>query len=83
MNVNDNAVSLQTEVQAYIDSAVSPELGYATGELQLVEITNGIATLRLGVTCASCPASIPSLVARLEAELAHHFSEIEVIEVSL
>ena len=83
MNANDNALSLLAEVQQYIDTALSPELGYAEGELQIMDIADGIATIRLGEVCASCPASIPLLVARLEAELSQRFPEIEVIEASL
>ena len=79
--MTDNPLSLQ--VQAHIDTVVSPELGYAQGELRLLEIDNGIAVLRFAETCASCPATLPSLVARLEVELSQRFPEIEVIEVSL
>lgn len=55
-------------------------LGLDGSQLDVVEVGNGIATVRLGAVCASCPGSLHVLVAALEQALRRHIPEIEILE---
>jgi Fe-S cluster biogenesis protein NfuA len=55
-------------------------LGLDGSQLEVVEVVNGIASVRLGAVCASCPGSISAVVAALEQELRRHVPEVEILE---
>ena len=60
---------------------VAPALGLDPAELEVVEVVNGIATLRLGPACHSCSGTIMAWVMSLEAELKSRVPEVEIVEV--
>ena len=60
---------------------VAPALGLDPAELEVVEVVNGIVTLRLGPACHSCSGTIMALVMSLEAELKSRVPEVEIVEV--
>jgi len=56
------------------------ELGLDGSQLEVVEVVNGIATVRLGAVCASCSGNLHVIVAALEQELRRHVPEVEILE---
>jgi Fe-S cluster biogenesis protein NfuA len=52
-----------------------------TAELiEVVAVEDGIASVRLAGACASCPASLTTLILGLEQELKKHVPEVDIIE---
>ena len=75
-------MSLLTDrVTEALRTEVAPELGLDPAELEVVEVENGIATLRLGPACHSCSGGIMALVMMIEAELKSRIPEVEIVEV--
>jgi Fe-S cluster biogenesis protein NfuA len=59
---------------------LAPALGLDPAPLRVVAFENGIASVALGEACASCPASLPLVVAQLEAGLRERCPEVEIVE---
>jgi Fe-S cluster biogenesis protein NfuA len=51
-------------------------------EIEVLDVTNGIARLLLHGTCASCPSTVMILVMGMEQELRKWVPEVEFIELS-
>jgi Fe-S cluster biogenesis protein NfuA len=61
-------------------TAAAPALGLDPAGVEVVEVADGIASVRLSGACAACPASIPTILTGLEAELRRHVPEVELLE---
>jgi len=72
-------VSLALRVQTVLRE-VSPSLGLDGNEIEVVEVFNGIASVRLGAVCGSCPNTMSAVVSALEAELKLRIPEVDMIE---
>ena len=59
---------------------LAPTLGLDPSAVRVVAFADGIATVALGEACASCPATLPLLVAQLEAGLRDRVPEVEIVE---
>jgi Fe-S cluster biogenesis protein NfuA len=59
---------------------IAPALELDGADLEVLDVSDGIAKLRLTGACASCPATILPLITSLEAELSRRFPSIEYIE---
>jgi Fe-S cluster biogenesis protein NfuA len=64
-------------------TTAAPALGLDPAGVEVVAVTDGIASVRLVGACAACPASIPTILAGLEAELRRHVPEVEFLEAVL
>jgi len=51
-------------------------------EIEVLDVSDGIARLRLHGTCVSCPSSVMSVVMGIEQELRRHVPEVEFVELS-
>jgi Fe-S cluster biogenesis protein NfuA len=71
---------LKSRVAAVLRDEVAPALELDGGSIELVDITNGIAQVRFGVGCASCPSTIWPLIMGLEQELRARVPEIDIVE---
>jgi Fe-S cluster biogenesis protein NfuA len=72
---------LIARVQEAFRVYLAPELGLDANEIQVVAVEDGIASVRLAGACASCPASLPTLLMQMENELRQHVPEVEMLEV--
>jgi Fe-S cluster biogenesis protein NfuA len=75
--------TLQERVEAAIRQYAAPSMGLIGEEIDVVEVADGIASLRLSGACASCPASLSVIITGLEQELKKHVPEVEMIEAVL
>jgi Fe-S cluster biogenesis protein NfuA len=73
---------VRARVQQVLRDA-APLLGLDGSEIEVVEVVNGIASVRLGAVCGSCPNTMSAIVASLEAELRQRLPEIDMIEAVL
>lgn len=71
---------LQERVAKVLAEKVGPALDMDGTQLEVLDVQDGIARVRLGGVCGSCPSSIMMAVMGIEAELRRHLPEIEAIE---
>ncbi|MGL4424001.1 MAG: NifU family protein [Gemmataceae bacterium] len=74
--------ALRVRVEQALREHAAPAMDLDGRAIEVLEVFDGIATVRLGEACASCPATIPTLLAGLEHELRLHVPEIEILEVA-
>lgn len=73
-----------TDLKARVESAlkddIAPALLLDGAEIEVLDVSDGVAQVRLGGVCAGCPATIMTVVTSLEDELRKRVPEVEVIE---
>jgi Fe-S cluster biogenesis protein NfuA len=72
------------DLKARVDHALKAEIAPAlmldgTG-IEVLDVADGIARVRLTGVCAGCPATIMTVITSLEDELRKHVPEVEVLE---
>ena len=72
--------SLKRKVQQVIASEVAPALELDGTLIEVLDVTDGVARLRLNGACAGCPSTIWTLINGLEQELRQRVPEIEYLE---
>jgi Fe-S cluster biogenesis protein NfuA len=73
-------MSLRDRVAQALADDIGPALAMDGTQIEIVDIEDGVARLRLGGVCGSCPGSIMAFVSGIEAELRKHIPEIAYIE---
>jgi Fe-S cluster biogenesis protein NfuA len=74
--------TLKDRVAHALASHAAPALGLDPAGIEVVAVADGIASVRLSGACAACPASVPTILAGLEAELRRHVPEVEFLEAA-
>ncbi|MBX9625329.1 MAG: NifU family protein [Gemmataceae bacterium] len=73
-----------TDLKARVESAlrddIAPALRLDGGEIEVLDVSDGVAQVRLSGACAGCPATIMTVITSLEDELRKKVPEVEVIE---
>jgi Fe-S cluster biogenesis protein NfuA len=72
--------SLRTRVELIIRTEVAPALELDGTAIEVLDVTDGVARLRLGGVCSGCPATVQFLIHGLEQELRQRIPEIEYLE---
>jgi Fe-S cluster biogenesis protein NfuA len=72
--------SLKRKVQQVIASEVAPALELDGTLIEVLDVTDGVARLRLNGACAGCPSTIWTLINGIEQELRQRIREIEYLE---
>lgn len=73
-------MDLKQRVADVLVREIGPALSMDGTQLEVIDVTDGVARLRLGGVCGSCPTSIMAAVQGIEQELRKHIPEIEFIE---
>ena len=71
---------LRARVEQALKGDVASALLVDGNGIEVLDVANGIAQVRLSGTCAGCPATIMTVITSLEAELRKRVPEVEVIE---
>ncbi len=71
---------LKERVAHVLAEAVRPALQMDGGDIELVDIIDGVARVRLHGTCSGCPSTIMAVLMGIEQELRRHLPEIEYLE---
>lgn len=74
------SLDLKDRVARVVREEVAPALQIDGTELEVVDVSDGIAQVRFGGACSSCPATITSLIMGLEQELRSRFPEVQYLE---
>ena len=76
-------MTLAARVQEMLRTRASPAMGLDGSAIEVLAVADGIATVRLGAICASCPGTLGAVITGLEQELKKHIPEVEMLEVVL
>ena len=73
-------MDLRDRVERALKHEIAPALLLDGNGIEVLEVTNGIASVRLTGVCAGCPATIMTVLTFIEDELRKKVPEIEVLE---
>lgn len=71
---------LKQQVQKLLAEEIGPALELDGAAIEVIDVSDGVAQLRLGPVCASCPATIMTIIHGIEQELRSRLPAIEYIE---
>jgi Fe-S cluster biogenesis protein NfuA len=74
------SATLKERVADCLAREVGPALDMDGTQLEVLDVADGIARIRLGGACGGCPSSIMAVVMGIEQELRKHVPEVEGIE---
>jgi Fe-S cluster biogenesis protein NfuA len=75
-----DALELRARVARALSEEVAPALQLEGGAIELLDITDGVARVRLHGGCASCPSTILAIILGLDQELCRRVPEISYVE---
>jgi len=73
--------NLRDRVEHALKNDIAPALLLDGNGIEVLEVANGIASVRLTGACAGCPATIMTIITSLEDELRKKVPEVEVLEM--
>lgn len=73
-------MDLKDRVEQALRHDIAPALLLDGNEIEVLDVADGIARVRLSGVCAGCPATIMTVITSLEDELRRKVPEVEVIE---
>ncbi len=71
---------LKQRVTEALTAHARPALDMDGTQIEVLDVTDGIARLRLGGVCGNCPSSIMAAVVGLEDLVRRHVPEVRYIE---
>jgi len=72
--------TLCERVSHTLKTQVAPALNLDANGIEVVAVEDGIASIRLSGACASCSASVMTIINGLEQELRRYVPEVEFLE---
>lgn len=72
---------LRDRVEYVLKHDIAPALLLDGNGIEVLEVNNGIASVRLTGACAGCPATIMTIITSLEDELRKKVPEVEILEM--
>ena len=73
-------MNLKDRVEYALKHEIAPALVLDGNGIEVLEVENGIASVRLTGVCAGCPATIMTVITSLEDELRKKVPEVEILE---
>ena len=80
MSTPYSSEELKGRVASVLAAHVGPALEMDGTLLEVLEVTDGVARIRLNGVCGNCPSSIMLVVNGIEEELRKHVPEVAYIE---
>ena len=74
------SADLKTRVSQLLAEKVGPALDMDGTLLEVLDVSDGVAQIRLAGVCGTCPSSIMAAVTGIESELRKHLPEVKYIE---
>jgi Fe-S cluster biogenesis protein NfuA len=71
---------LKARVSRVLAEQVGPALAMDGAALEVLEITDGVARVRLSGVCSACPATLMTVIMGIEQELRKHVAEVKYLE---
>jgi Fe-S cluster biogenesis protein NfuA len=73
-------MNLRDRVEHALKYDIAPALMLDGTGIEVLEVTDGIASVRLTGVCAGCPATIMTVITSLENELRKKVPEVDILE---
>ena len=73
-------MNLKARVERALIDEIAPALQLDGNGIEVLDVSDGIAQVRLTGVCAGCPATIMTIITSLESELRKRVPEVEVLE---
>jgi Fe-S cluster biogenesis protein NfuA len=73
-------MSLKERVERALKNEIAPALLLDGAGIEVLDVADGIASVRLSGVCAGCPATIMTVLTSLEDELRKKVPEVEILE---
>jgi Fe-S cluster biogenesis protein NfuA len=73
---------LRERVETVIRNEIAPLMELDGSSIEVLDVEQGCARVRLNGACAGCPATIMTLVMGMEAELRKRIPEVEYLEAT-
>ncbi len=74
------AAGLRERVSRVLADEIGPALGMDGASIEVLEVTDGVAKVRLNGVCSGCPSSIMAAINGIEQELRRLVPEVEYLE---
>ena len=74
------AIDLKDRVAQVLARQIAPALEKDGTRMEVLDVTDGVARIRLGGVCGNCPSSIMAVVMGIEQELRRLVPEVECLE---
>jgi Fe-S cluster biogenesis protein NfuA len=71
---------LKERVARTLTEVVGPALEMDGAAIEVLDVTDGVARVRLGGVCSGCPSSVMTVLMGIEQELRRHVPEVEYLE---
>jgi Fe-S cluster biogenesis protein NfuA len=71
---------LRERVVRVLAEEVGPALQMDGAAIEVLDVTDGVARVRLGGVCGGCPGTIMMVLHGIEQELRRHVPEVEYLE---
>jgi Fe-S cluster biogenesis protein NfuA len=71
---------LKERVTRVLTDEVGPALQLDAGSIEVLDVRDGIAQVRLTGVCAGCPSTIMAVIMGIEQELRKRIPEVEYLE---
>lgn len=71
---------LKQRVARVLNEEVRPALQMDGGDIEVLDVRDGVAQVRLNGVCGGCPSTIMTMIVGIEQELRRHLPEIEYLE---
>lgn len=71
---------LRSRVEAALKNEIAPALLLDGAGIEVLDVADGVASVRLTGACAGCPATIMTVITSLEEELRKKVPEVEILE---
>jgi len=73
-------MTLRDRVERALIDDIAPALALDGRGIEVLDVADGIARVRLTGVCAGCPATIMTVITWLEDELRKRVPEVEILE---
>jgi Fe-S cluster biogenesis protein NfuA len=73
---------LRARAEQVLRAEVAPALELDGMAIEVVDVVDGVARIKLNGACAGCPATIWTIINGIEQELRQRLPEIEYLEAS-
>lgn len=71
---------LKEQVSRIIRDDIAPAFAVDGTQIEVVDVSDGIAQIRFGGTCSSCPATISAMIMGIEQELRSRLPGVKFLE---
>jgi Fe-S cluster biogenesis protein NfuA len=81
--IMSESTDLRARVARVLADEVAPALQMDGGDVELLDVSDGVVRVRLRGGCSGCPSTVMAVVLGLEQELRRRVPEVEYVEATV